>query len=118
MSDKPEPTAEEKMADALPANAKYVAAHQNSRRGLPVPAVFDSAVFGVGTAPSGSHPSVDASDSFRTNERHARTYFAQRVSDVRAGQWATQTFVKHIWRTDVSQQWRRRPGPRGRGSMA
>jgi hypothetical protein len=36
MSDKPEPTAEEKMADALPANAKYVAAHQNSRRGLPV----------------------------------------------------------------------------------
>ena len=24
MSDKPEPTAEEKMADALPANAKYV----------------------------------------------------------------------------------------------
>ena len=36
MSDKPEPTAEEKMADALPANAKYVAAHQNSRMGLPV----------------------------------------------------------------------------------
>jgi hypothetical protein len=34
MSDKPEPTAEEKMADALPANAKYVAAHQNSRRGV------------------------------------------------------------------------------------
>ena len=34
MSDKPEPTAEEKMADALPANAKYVAAHPNSRRGL------------------------------------------------------------------------------------
>ena len=36
MSDKPEPTAEEKMADALPANAKYVAAQQNIRRGLPV----------------------------------------------------------------------------------
>jgi hypothetical protein len=34
MSDKPEPTAEEKMANALPANAKYVAAHPNSRRGL------------------------------------------------------------------------------------
>ena len=34
MSDKPEPTAEEKMADALPVNAKYVAAHPNSRRGL------------------------------------------------------------------------------------
>jgi hypothetical protein len=31
MSDKPEPTAEEKMADALPANAKYVAVHQNSQ---------------------------------------------------------------------------------------
>jgi hypothetical protein len=28
MSDKPEPTAEEKMANALPANAKYVAAHR------------------------------------------------------------------------------------------
>jgi hypothetical protein len=36
MSDKPEPTAEEKMADALPADAKYVAAHQNSRGSLPV----------------------------------------------------------------------------------
>jgi hypothetical protein len=34
MSDKPEPTAEEKMADALPVNAKYVAAHQDSRRRL------------------------------------------------------------------------------------
>ncbi len=34
MSDKPEPTAEEKMADALPANAKYIAAHPNSGRGL------------------------------------------------------------------------------------
>ena len=33
MSDKPEQTAEEKMADALPANAKYVAAHPNSRGG-------------------------------------------------------------------------------------
>jgi hypothetical protein len=32
MSDKPEPTAEEKMADALPANAKYVAVRLNSRR--------------------------------------------------------------------------------------
>ena len=31
MSDKSEPTAEEKMADALPANAKYVAAQKNSR---------------------------------------------------------------------------------------
>ncbi len=34
MSDKPEPTAEEKMADALPANTNYVAAQQNSRSGL------------------------------------------------------------------------------------
>ena len=34
MSDKPEQTAEEKMADALPVNAKYVAAHPNSQRGL------------------------------------------------------------------------------------
>jgi hypothetical protein len=43
MSDKPEPTAEEKMADALPAYAKYVAAHQNSRRGLPVKIVMAAA---------------------------------------------------------------------------
>ena len=28
MSDKPEPTADEKIADSLPANAKYVAAHR------------------------------------------------------------------------------------------
>jgi hypothetical protein len=31
MSDKPEQTAEEKMADALPAYPKYVAAHPNNR---------------------------------------------------------------------------------------
>ena len=33
MFDKPELTAEEKMADALPANAKYVAAHQKGFTG-------------------------------------------------------------------------------------
>jgi hypothetical protein len=32
MSDKPEPTAEEMIADALPVNAKYVAAHANNWR--------------------------------------------------------------------------------------
>jgi hypothetical protein len=34
MSDNPSPTAAEKMADSLPANAKYIAAHQNSGKGL------------------------------------------------------------------------------------
>jgi hypothetical protein len=33
MSDKPEPTAEEKIVDAPGVNAKYVAAQSNSRRG-------------------------------------------------------------------------------------
>ena len=47
MSDKPEPTAEEKMADALPANAKYVAAHQNSRGVYWEGRIFVSVVFAL-----------------------------------------------------------------------
>jgi hypothetical protein len=41
MSDKPEPTAEEKMADVLPAHAKYVSAQLNGRMCLPVEPRFD-----------------------------------------------------------------------------
>ena len=44
MSDKPGQTAEEKMADALPVNAKYVAAHPNNRRDLLVSRILVSAV--------------------------------------------------------------------------
>jgi hypothetical protein len=55
MSDKFEPTAEEKMADAPPANAKYVAAHQNSRTGNPrraVPPTTQGHPYRCATAPN------------------------------------------------------------------